>query len=211
MTGNCIGERNHGYFVLFLTAVSLLTVVTTLSSLAVVAAYYHRALQQLHNSGPSESLLDHVVSEYPSTEKYGAPVRQWEDAAHLLWTVMRELPVTVIFGLFTALCAWSLVSLLLYHVRIISIAQTTNERVRGVYLNHAENPLDRGCVNNWRRCCTHSLCTPIPSRLPRDFSEFVVEDPATMVEESPWNNGGGGDQMSTSRSLASFRSEGLSP
>jgi hypothetical protein len=175
--------------------------------MAVVAAYYRHALLLLHTNVPSESILDHVVSEYPSTAQYSQPVREWEDAARLLWTVMRELPVTVVFGLFTALCAWSLVSLLLYHMRIISMAQTTNERVRGVYLNHAENPLDRGCIHNWRHCCAHSLCTTIPSRLPRDFSELVVEDPAT-VEESPWN---GGDQMSTSRSLASMRSDRGSP
>lgn len=179
----------------------MLTVVATLSSFAVVTASYEKAILALQTSAPPESLLDQVVSEYyhNNDNKYSQSVRDWEDAMRILWMVVRELPVTVVFGLFMALCAWSLVSLLLYHIRIISIAQTTNERVRGVYLNYGENPLDRGCLHNWRQCCNSSFHPP-PSRLPRDFSEMVVED--SGIVESPWN----GDQLSTSRSQASLRS-----
>jgi hypothetical protein len=191
--------------VLFLTSVSLLTVVTTLSSFAVVMAFYEKAILQLQTNAPAESLLDHVVSEWyhnNNNNNNNAPppaVREWEFSARILGRVIRELPVTVVFGSFTALCAWSLVSLLLYHMRIISIAQTTNERVRGVYLNPSENPWDQGCQSNWRKCC-HNACHPPPSRLPRDFSEIVVED--ANIIESPWT----GD-LQQQQHLASSRSQ----
>lgn len=194
VTGNCIGERNHGLFVVFLTFVSLLTIDTTISSFLVVIANYRKAILSL--TPPPESLLDHVVSEYDET--LSTPVREYENTVHILWRVMRDMPVTVLFGLFTGLCAWSLVSLLVYHFRIISIGQTTNERVRGVFMNYGENPHDLGCRTNWMNCC-RTCCHPPPSRLPKDFSAIIVEGD---VEEFPWN----GDQLSASRSQTSLRS-----
>ena len=70
---------------------------------------------------------------------------------------------------------------------IISAAQTTNERVRGVYrFGSLENAADKGCVNNWK----HAFCSEwISSRLPRDFSEHVIcsyeHAESVWVGESP--------------------------
>jgi hypothetical protein len=81
---------------------------------------------------------------------------------------------TFVFGAFTLLCAWSLTSLLCFHAMIISVAQTTNERVRGVYrFGQVDNDADHGCCWNWYAAC----CWPYPtSRLPTDMSQTVVCD-----------------------------------
>lgn len=56
-----------------------------------------------------------------------------ESTSYRLWRTIATWPLVSLFGIFTLLCAWTLTSLLLYHMMIISVAQTTNERVRGVY------------------------------------------------------------------------------
>jgi hypothetical protein len=91
---------------------------------------------------------------------------------HRLWIAILSEKLTFLFGSFTLLCAWSLTSLLCFHGMIISIAQTTNERVRGVYrFGQVENDADRGCCRNWY----DAACLPCPvSRLPRDMSESAV-------------------------------------
>ncbi len=82
---------------------------------------------------------------------------------------------------FAVLCAWSLTSLTCFHALIITLAQTTNERVRGVYqYGGVRNPADRGCWRNWLELC----CSGVPdSLLPRDFSEVVtLPIPDTAME-----------------------------
>mmetsp|Transcript_52554 Transcript_52554/g.61361 ORF Transcript_52554/g.61361 Transcript_52554/m.61361 type:complete len:170 (+) Transcript_52554:233-742(+) len=57
----------------------------------------------------------------------------------------------MISGSLIFLCAWSLTSLLCFHGLIISVAQTTNERVRNVYGQYrASNPDHNGLFQNWR-------------------------------------------------------------
>lgn len=170
--GNCIGERNQGLFVLFLLSLSFLTVITTATSFAVIAA----------SLKSQEELYDH---EHIEAINAGA-TSEWHRHSHVLLKVFKHLPVTFSFGCFTAACAWSLISLLYYHLQIISIGQTTNERVRAVY-SHGDNPYDHGCASNWTRCVLR-LCYPPPSRLPRDFSEIVQEGPNEVLE-SVWNGG----------------------
>jgi hypothetical protein len=96
-----------------------------------------------------------------------------DDVSNLdhLWKAIMETKITFMFGAFTLLCAWSLTSLLLFHGMIISAAQTTNERVRGVYrAGSVDNAADKGCYSNW---CT-AFCEPwAVSRLPRDMSDSV--------------------------------------
>ena len=100
-----------------------------------------------------------------------------------------NLPIEVAFGLFSLLCAWSLTSLTCFHALIITLAQTTNERVRGVYqYGGIGNPADEGCVRNWWGVCCHK--TP-ESRLPGDFSDVVTLLP-TMTGNTG-NNSEGGD------------------
>jgi hypothetical protein len=89
-----------------------------------------------------------------------------------LWKAILSEKLTFLFGTFTLLCAWSLTSLLCFHAMIISVAQTTNERVRGVYrFGQIENDADHGCCWNWYG----AVCSPCPvSRLPTDMSQQVV-------------------------------------
>jgi len=76
-------------------------------------------------------------------------------------------PSVAAVGIFGALVALSLISLLVYHAYLVSIAETTNENLRNTYLRHV-NPYDRGCLANWRRV----LCAPLPpSQL-----EFLTEE-----------------------------------
>ena len=95
-----------------------------------------------------------------------------DSTLHRLWKAVLHEKFTFVFGTFTLLCAWSLTSLLCFHAMIISVAQTTNERVRGVYrFGQVDNDADRGCCTNWYTAC----CWPYPvSRLPKDMSEMVI-------------------------------------
>jgi hypothetical protein len=142
--GNCIGERNHRFFFMFLIGISGMTILTTLCAICVIVEAFR------------------VVSteeDLPNT---------W----HRLWTAVVSEKFTFLFGTFTLFCAWSLTGLLCFHGMIISVAQTTNERVRGVYrFGQVENDADRGCCWNWYS----AACTAIPvSRLPRDMSQMVI-------------------------------------
>ena len=93
----------------------------------------------------------------------------------ILFYTISNLPTTFFMCVFTFLCTWSLTSLTFFHAVIISVAQTTNERVRNVYKDgrreHGlENPADQGCYANW----VNMFCTVVPeSRIPEDFSEEV--------------------------------------
>ena len=152
--GNCIGERNYRFFFAFLIAISGMTILTTLCTCAVVLEAYMNT--------PSIVISDD-----------GTTATQLSTFQHL-WKAVLSEKLSFAFGGFTSLCAWSLTSLLLFHGMIVSIAQTTNERVRGVYrFGQAENMADMGCVRNW----FHAFCYPYPvSRLPTDMSEQVIAD-----------------------------------
>eukprot|EP00934_Nitzschia_sp_Nitz4_P003193 Nitzschia sp. Nitz4//scaffold94_size78252//31445//33108//NITZ4_005467-RA/size78252-processed-gene-0.49-mRNA-1//-1//CDS//3329560377//3183//frame0 len=152
--GNCIGQRNHRYFFYFLISISAMTIVTTIATLRIfLQAYMDVAGGQFADLG-------------------------WSNLRHL-WTAIVHIKFTFLFGTFTLLCAWSLVGLLAYHAMIVSIAQTTNEKVRNVYRTTPgsgpgiENTDDKGCIRNW----CHAFCSPVPaSRLPKDMSATVVCD-----------------------------------
>lgn len=107
-----------------------------------------------------------------------------DDVWRILWAAIMQMPVIFVFGTFTLLCAWSLTSLLFFHGVIISVAQTTNERVRGVYrFGSVENDADKGCCQNWR----NAFCRPsILSRLPNDMSELAQCH--YIDEETVWDN-----------------------
>ena len=116
-----------------------------------------------------------------------------------LWKAVLSEKLTFVFGGFTLLCAWSLTSLLAFHAMIVSIAQTTNERVRGVYrFGQTENAADMGCAKNWFT----AACYPVPvSRLPRDMSELVIADYENRPEYV-WNGDDEGEDGGTKQPVA---------
>lgn len=152
--GNCIGERNHRFFFVFLIAISGMTILTSLCALEVLLGAY-RATPSfvMYDDGTTGTRLSFLQR---------------------LWNAVLSEKLTFAFGSFTMLSAWSLTSLLCFHGMIVSVAQTTNERVRGVYrFGQTENEADMGCFKNW----FVASCYPVPtSRLPADMSEQVIAD-----------------------------------
>lgn len=173
---NCVGERNYSPFVLFLVFVSVLTALTTAASFTIFAAvFYEEQIDFQHSESHQRISKHHDAME---------TLTQWEITTHLLGRTICKIPLIVLFGTFTALCAWSLISLLLYHARIISVAETTNENVRKVYASGSiTNPAHHGFCRNWWDCC-RELCHPPASRIPLDFSDTVYQ--CMDVDESVW-------------------------
>ena len=175
-TGNCIGERNYRIFFMFLLSISILLVlITAVSIRLLLSAYQYMAVLDTPGIGPV------VEVQYKDVLSYS------ERTSHRLWNAMLSMPMVCLFGIFVLLCAWSLLSLLFYHAAIISMAQTTNERVRGVFRatgagSSNRNPADKGCCRNW----IAAMCSKLPpSRLPPDFSKNVDNMHSTR-DEFPW-------------------------
>jgi len=79
-----------------------------------------------------------------------------------LYAAMRDLPASCALFIYALLALLSVASLLAYHVNLICLAQTTNEKIRGTF-SAVENPFDNGFVQN----CHYVCCSPIPKSLLR--------------------------------------------
>jgi DHHC palmitoyltransferase len=175
-TGNCVGERNYHFFFSFVVSLSGLLILSVAMSIRVlIATFEEAAIHDAQLKANSTETLNY--SDLGSMAEYG------EETANRFWSVFREQPLTCTFGAYLFLCAWTLLSLLWYHVVLISIAQTTNERVRDVYRHGAVvNAADKGCCRNWCNfLCQRQRPT---SRIPADFSAFVDTDRSRC--EHPW-------------------------
>lgn len=180
--GNCIGERNHRIFFLFLVSVSVLTIVITASCWRVLGESYRESafddnvqhLEEVEEEKSENGVLWNPASDYHPHRDYSTNNDMNNTQPFYFQAAFRTLsshPVEVVFGIFSLLCAWSLLSLTCFHAVIITLAQTTNERVRGVFqYGGIINPADQGCWMNWLGLC----CNEVPeSKLPNDFSEEV--------------------------------------
>jgi palmitoyltransferase ZDHHC9/14/18 len=164
--GNCIGERNHSLFFLFLINISCLCVTVTWCSFQVLANVYHTVL--ITNRHHISSLLNATVDTDSHTlhQKSSIATVLLEFGRDLLETFAQHPAVVLLFA-FCVLSGWSLISLTLFHSMIISLAQTTNERVRGVYRHRRHlNSADEGCCTNWMNAF---LQPRPPSLLPPSF------------------------------------------
>jgi len=143
--GNCIGARNHRYFFLFLIFISSLTMLVTITCIRIIYETYHvLEMKEEYNSAfnttsTTTTTTTSTLSSSGEEEGHGEP---W-----LFSHTISSIPVVVLMAIFTLLCAWSLTSLTCFHAFIISVAQTTNERVRNVYRSG-------GNGNSNRRHCT---------------------------------------------------------
>ena len=198
--GNCIGERNHRTFFLFLISVCVLTFIITGSCLRVLGESYRESamdedierVEEIEEEESEDGVLWNPASDYhhPHNSGYSTKDNIVNDTQPFYYqAVFRTLsshPIEVAFGLFSLLCAWSLLSLTCFHAVIITLAQTTNERVRGVFqYGGIVNPADEGCWRNWIGLCWN----PIPeSKLPKDFSEEVILP--RMIDNANDSNGG---------------------
>jgi len=193
--GNCIGQRNHLSFFIFLISISIFTIVVSVSCLRVLGESYHECLVEEENKRIEKEQQYNVDDQFwnpyydtnpnvDSTE-YTSSTTDHSDTTkpfqyHIAFRTISNLPIEVAFGLFSLLCAWSLTSLTCFHGLIITLAQTTNERVRGVYqYGGIGNPADEGCIKNWMSvlcpCCSNGRRKEImKSRIPNDFSAEVT-------------------------------------
>lgn len=178
--GNCIGERNHSLFFLFLINISCLCVTVTWCSFQVLANVYQAILQT--NTHHISSLLNATVDTDSHTLHQTSSIAAFllEFGRVLLETVVQHPAVVLLFA-FCVLSGWSLISLTLFHSMIISLAQTTNERVRGVYRHRGHlNSADEGCCTNWMNAF---LQPRPPSLLPPSFHTYMnVGNPSESSE-----------------------------
>ena len=227
--GNCIGERNYPIFVVFLVSVTIFTAIAALTTTFVVLyTYQHernvllrgRVIDDVTTATTDNNDTVIITMEDLTTDPGAVAetviiqsVLTWEQLWTCLIRVLCRIPVTVLFMTFTIMCTWSMISLLLYHFRTISIAQTTNERVRAVYTtitsasaaslrsqqqlqtssdgahqyfynqSNNNNPSDHGCISNWMSCLYKLWHVP-KSDLPPDLS-VIIHEPRN-IQETIW-------------------------
>lgn len=181
-------------FFIFLISVSVLTVVVSCSCFRVLSECYLEGVrEEEEGDGNTSSVNDgnEFDDGFDSAKQSSSSSFHY----HILLRILSKLPIELAFGLFSLLCAWSITSLTCFHALIITLGQTTNERVRGVYqYGGVVNPADQGCYRNWMGVC----CNDVPeSRLPNDFSDVVDlkngrcvdeggEEVPIILEESVW-------------------------
>lgn len=169
--GNCIGERNHPSFFLFLLNISCLCVTVTWCSFQVLGNAYRTTLQLNSNNHVSLSLNTTTESDTHTIHQTGNIASFLLEFGRDTWETVAQHPTVVILFSFCILSGWSLISLTVFHSMIISLAQTTNERVRGVYRHRRHlNSADEGCCNNWIN--TFTKPRP-PSLLPPCFHTYL--------------------------------------
>lgn len=143
-TGNCIAKRNYKFFLRFLASVTIFV----------------------------NTVLGLCIYILAKTTRYNVHIRHLSLAASIECAIISS-PVTTFIGSLTLICAWSLLSLLLYHFYLMTIGQTTNEHVRDYLGPGVMNPFHHGCCGNCAEiCCSEST----PSLLNNLSDEITAEE-----------------------------------
>lgn len=180
--GNCIGIRNHKWFFGFLVSISFLTLITTATCVRVLLQTFHR-------------MRSMIAVEHDLTEED-------QEFSQIAYQGIVSEPLVIIMALFTLVCGWSLISLTCYHGVLISIAQTTNEKVRGVYdHHHIKNPDNKGCWRNWY----DALFSPVPDSL--IVSDFSVMVDCKEARKQRWERRRRRRSISTNTGLLGYHSD----
>eukprot|EP00635_Sarcinochrysidales_sp_CCMP3193_P014088 CAMPEP_0118911860 /NCGR_PEP_ID=MMETSP1166-20130328/13364_1 /TAXON_ID=1104430 /ORGANISM="Chrysoreinhardia sp, Strain CCMP3193" /LENGTH=578 /DNA_ID=CAMNT_0006851371 /DNA_START=103 /DNA_END=1839 /DNA_ORIENTATION=+ len=132
--GACIGRRNYRTFVFFLLAAT--------STAAFVDA---AAIAQL------------VAEKRGYTHPTSANKKPW-------YWLLSKRPAACVLAVYCTFLLASLLALLCYHLRLVAAAETTNERVKGVW-DGKDKPHDHGCFKNYLAACCFDRVPP--SRLPK--------------------------------------------
>lgn len=150
--GTCVGKGNLRSFHVFLASLTalLLTILLTCALQLAVVTDDVMLGSKLSPSNDGESISN---DELPSRGSAFA-------------TVLAEHTMTIIILIFAGIFGFAFVfPLTSFHIYLISVGETTNENVRGMWRIGVtsngsfivRNPFDRGCVENWRQC-TIRLC-----------------------------------------------------
>jgi len=94
-------------------------------------------------------------------------------------------PLAAGLALYLSFLLVSLIALLGYHLRLVALGETTNERVKGVWKGKAK-PHDRGCCGNYALLLREAVP---PSRLP-NMRRRVRRAAASATPEDASDDGG---------------------
>ena len=168
--GNSVGRRNYVWFFAFLcTTVTLSAYVCALSA-------HHLRLLAVANADA-----------------------RGVGAGTALLAAAAAAPLSCLLFLYTAMITFLLLLLLGYHLRLISINQTTNENVRGLY-DERGNPFDRGVGANVHEALCGRWLTPTrPHARMQPLEEEAIAEPAAAAAEL--RGGGGGGRRSIDEQL----------
>ena len=171
--GTCIGRRNYRCFFAFLfSEIALIAFVLSVSCHRLAAAYAAMA-------GPRPGHHGHDPPP-PHGDAHHASRDDANPLAPLFSVVRAEAPTVGVLAV-AVMMLFPLASLTCFHVRLIAIAQTTNEAVRGIY-RLRKNLADRGCLTNCFTAGVHSLTEPIAaSRIDPLVRGAFVYQPTTAA------------------------------
>lgn len=148
--GGCVGRRNYHYFVTYLIFSSLLSGCVCLF----IIIFLSDAIADAQYSSTSTVISGKHTIEHSSTTALSI-------ADSVFHTLKQNISMFVLL-LVTVPCFFSLISLTLYHLYVISLGQTTNEMIRRTFKdkqgNNIHNPYSRGVWGNFK----HVFCERKP-------------------------------------------------